>query len=178
MINVWFDGWEPVGRIVVVGTLAYLALVVLLRASGKRTLSQMNSFDFVITVALGATFGRVLTARSIPLAEAVTAFSLLVFLQFVVTALQIRSARFRDGVTAAPRLLAYRGQVMKGALHTERITESEVEAAVRKHGFGSLHEVEAVVIEADGRLAVVGKDRAGDRSALRPVDGYGRGETT
>ncbi|MFI7742547.1 hypothetical protein [Kocuria rhizosphaericola] len=38
----------------------------------------MNSFDFVITVAIGATFGRVLTARSIPLLEAVTAFALLV----------------------------------------------------------------------------------------------------
>ena len=47
-----FDGWEGVARVLVVGTIAYVALVVLLRVTGKRTLSKMNAFDLVVTVAL------------------------------------------------------------------------------------------------------------------------------
>lgn len=39
-------------RIVVVGPLAYLTLVAILRVSGKRTLAKLNAFDFVVTVAL------------------------------------------------------------------------------------------------------------------------------
>ncbi|KLU08983.1 membrane protein [Kocuria sp. SM24M-10] len=164
-----FDGWEPVARIVVVGTLAYTALVVLLRVSGKRTLSRMNSFDFVITVAIGATFGRVLTTRSVPLVEAVTAFALLITLQYVVTSLQIRSKRFSRLVTAEPALLLYQGRVLHDALRAERLTEKELEGAVRKHGMGSLQEAEAVVLEADGRLSVIGPDNAGD-GAILPHD--------
>ncbi len=170
MVNFFFDGWEPVARILVVGTLAYASLVVLLRVSGKRTLARMNSFDFVITVAIGATFGRVLTARSIPLLEAVTAFALLVTLQYVVTSLQLRSPRFRRLVTAEPTLLAFRGAVVHDALRRERLTETELLGAVRKHGLGSLEEAEAVVLEADGRLAVISSGNAGDGTALEDVD--------
>jgi len=38
-----FDGWAPVVRTLVLGTLAYVSLVFLLRVSGKRTLSKMNA---------------------------------------------------------------------------------------------------------------------------------------
>lgn len=49
-----FGEWEPVLRIVVVGTIAYAALVFIVRATGTRTLARMNSFDFIVTVAIGA----------------------------------------------------------------------------------------------------------------------------
>ena len=41
----FFDGWTGLLRVLVVGTLAYAALVLLLRVTGKRTLSKMNAFD-------------------------------------------------------------------------------------------------------------------------------------
>lgn len=72
MVHFFFNGWQPIVRIVVVGTLGYVTLILLLRVSGKRTLAQLNSFDFIITVALGASFGRILTARTVALAEAGT----------------------------------------------------------------------------------------------------------
>lgn len=61
-VSFLFGGWAPVLRVLVVGTLGYLALVAMLRWSTKRTLVQMSAFDFIITVALGASFGRILTA--------------------------------------------------------------------------------------------------------------------
>jgi uncharacterized membrane protein YcaP (DUF421 family) len=172
MVNFFFDGLEPIVRIVVVGTAGYVALVLLLRASGKRTLAQMNSFDFVITVAIGATFGRILTARSIPLAEAVTAFALLIGLQFLVSSVQTRWRSFASLVTAAPTLLYHRGQLQTASLRRVRLTEDELRAAVRKQGAGSLEEVGAVVMESDGGLSVVLSGHLSDGSAI-PT---GRGE--
>lgn len=169
-VNVFFAGWEPIGRILVVATLGYLALVVLLRVSGKRTLSRLNAFDFVITVALGATFGRVLTASSVALAEAVTAFAVLIALQAAVTGLKVRSPRFAGLVTAPPTLLWFRGQWLDAALRTERVTRDEVEATARLHGLGSLAEAEAVVLESDGRFSVVKAKSAGDGSTLSQVE--------
>lgn len=170
MVNVWFDGWQAIVRILVVGTLGYGALVVLLRVSGKRTLAQMNSFDFVLTVAVGATFGRVMTARSVSLAEAVTAFALLIGLQYVVTLLQVHSRFVAKAVTAAPTMVAYDGQAIADALRRQRLTEQELLAAVRKHGYGDLAGTAAVIMETDGQLTVLGPQRVGDRSALRPVN--------
>ncbi len=51
----------------VVVVLAYLALVFLLRISGKRTLSKMNAFDLVVTVALSSTLATMLLSKSVAL---------------------------------------------------------------------------------------------------------------
>ncbi len=64
-----FDGWVGIFRVAAAGTVAYLTLVLLLRISGKRTLSKMNAFDLVVTVALGSTLATVLLSSSVALAE-------------------------------------------------------------------------------------------------------------
>ncbi|SFG67473.1 protein of unknown function [Palleronia marisminoris] len=56
----------------------------------------------VVDVATGASFGRILTARNVALAEAVSAFALLVGFQFVVATLRYRSRRIEHLVTASP----------------------------------------------------------------------------
>jgi uncharacterized membrane protein YcaP (DUF421 family) len=73
----FFDSWFGLLRVVVVGTLAYVALVVLLRASGKRTLAKLNAFDLIVTVALGSTLATVLLSKSVALLEGLVAFILL-----------------------------------------------------------------------------------------------------
>ncbi len=170
-VNVLSSGWEPIARILVVAPLAYAALVVILRASGTRTLARLNQFDFVVTVAIGATFGRILTARSVGLAEAVTAFAVLVVLQYAVTSLQVRSPRFSKLLTAPPAMLYFRGTFLDDAMRANRVTRQELLGVARQHGLGSLEEAEAVVMQPDGRFAVVTPGNAGDGSALPPVTG-------
>ena len=165
-VNFFFDGWEPVARILVVGTVAYTALVLLLRVSGKRTLTQMNGFDFIITVALGATFGRMLTARDIPLIEAVTAFVLLMALQYAAGRMVVRYPRFARVVTAPPVVLYHQGVFRDDAMEREHFTKAELRTALRERGLGSFEHVAAIVLESDGQLAVIEESQIGDGSAL------------
>ncbi|MDN5761942.1 MAG: hypothetical protein L0H41_06465 [Microlunatus sp.] len=79
-----YDGWFGLVRVIVVGTCAYLALVLLLRVSGKRTLAKLNAFDFIVTVALGSTLATVLLSSSVALVEGILALALLVGLQYLV----------------------------------------------------------------------------------------------
>ena len=157
-------GWLPLARIVVVGTLMYIALVVLLRVSGSRTIASMRAFDFIVTVALGSVFGRALTAKGVSLAEAVVAFVLLIGLQYAVARLQVFSRPFARAVTNPPRLLYFRGEFQTDEMRRTRVTEQELRAVARKKGHGSMDEVEALVLEASGDVAVI--TTIGDGSAL------------
>lgn len=168
-VTFFFGGWESVLRVLVVGTLGYASIVVLLRATGKRTLASMNAFDFIVTVAIGSAYGRVLTAKGTPLADAVAAFALLVVLQYAVAWLKVRSRRFGQIITGSPTILLYRGQYLHPAMQRERVSEEEVRAAIREQRLGSADEVEAVVLETAGTLAVIPRSKAGDRSALPPL---------
>jgi uncharacterized membrane protein YcaP (DUF421 family) len=165
----FFDGWMPIARILVVGTLGYAALVLLLRGAGKRTMARMTTFDFVITVTLGAAFGRVLTTREVGLAEAIVAFVVLIVLQFAVTWIRARSPAFGRFIDSAPSLLFYRGRFLHDAMRRERVTESELQTTIRKRGIGSFTEVEAIVLEPDGRYAVIQSDTAGDGAAVEQL---------
>ena len=166
----FFDSWSGLVRVAVVGVLAYSGLVLLLRISGKRTLSKMNAFDLVVTVALCCTLATVLLSSSVALAEGLLAFALLIFLQFVVTWLSVRSSTFRRFVKNEPRLLFYDGGFLEGAMRAERVTEEEVEAAVRQQGLANLEEVGAAVLETDGSVTVVPRaDLGRDESALSNV---------
>lgn len=150
----FFNGWEGLARTALVGVLAYLALIVLLRMSGKRTLSKMNAFDLVVTVALGSTLATVLLSKDVALAEGVVAFAVLIGLQLSITWLSVRSRTVARFVKAEPTLLVHRGQYLPQAMRRERVLESEVLAAVRGQGMAAVDQVQAVVLETDGSFSV------------------------
>lgn len=168
----FFNSWETIVRTIIVGALAYIALVVLLRVSGKRTLTKMNAFDLVVTVALGSTLATILLSKDVALAEGVTAFALLILLQFLVTWLSVRSTRVRNMVKSEPTLLFYRGQVLQGALREQRVTAEEVRAAIRSAGKNQLEDIEAVILETDGSFSVVASAGEAATSVQQDVAGY------
>jgi uncharacterized membrane protein YcaP (DUF421 family) len=164
---VFFSGWDPVGRVLIVGVLAYAGLVLLLRISGKRTLSKMNAFDLVVTVALGSTLATILLSKDTALAEGLTAFALLIALQFAVAWSSRRAQWFNRLVKSEPALLLHRGEFLDSALRRERVTRQEVLAATRSSGARTLGEVAAVVLETDGSFSVVKRrDEADGASTL------------
>ena len=167
----FFDSWIGLLRVVVVGVLAYVALVLMLRVSGKRTLSKMNVFDLIVTVALGSTLASVLLSKDVALAEGVLALALLILLQFLVAWSSVRSSAFSRLVKASPRLLFSGGQYLSSAMRSERVTEAEVLAAMRASGMASLGEVGAVVLETDGSFTVLPRPIPDRQSTLKTVKG-------
>ena len=150
-----FDTWSGLLRIVVVGTAAYAALVLILRVSGKRTLAKLNAFDLVATVALGSTLATVLLSKSVALAEGLLGFALLVGLQYAVAWLSVRSPRFGAVVKSEPSLLLHRGRFLEGATRRHDVTAEEVGSALRSAGLARPDDAAAVVLGMDGSGSVV-----------------------
>jgi uncharacterized membrane protein YcaP (DUF421 family) len=170
MTAMLFDSWIGLGRVLLVGTLAYAALVAILRISGKRTLTKLNAFDLVVTVALGSTLATVLLSKSVALAEGVLAMALLVLLQYAIAWLSVRSPRFQNLVKSEPTLIAHQGRFLDGAMRDQRITREEVMAALRSNGIADPAQATAVILETDGTIAVIQGDRPeGPSSTLDSV---------
>lgn len=164
----WFDDLDAVWRILAVGTAAYIVLVVLLRATGKRTLSKLNAFDFVVTIALGSTLATVLLNADVTWTEGVTALALLAGLQLVVSWIVSRRPRLAGLVTSRASVVLRDGMPDPAALRRARLTRAELAQAVRRAGFGGFDVLAAVVLESDGSLSVVPASQRGDGSAIDP----------
>lgn len=167
----FFDGWDGLLRIVVVGVLSYAALILMVRVSGKRALSQMNAFDFVVTVALGSILATILLSQDVALTEGLLAFGLLLALQYLITWASVRSGTVRNLVKSEPSLLVRRGRFLTRAMKAARVTEDEVLSAARNEGIGSVENIEAVVLETDGTFSVLTEHGSGEDSTLKNVSG-------
>jgi uncharacterized membrane protein YcaP (DUF421 family) len=164
-----FDGWTPILRTVLVGTLAYAALVATLRVSGKRTLAKLNAFDLVVTVALGSSLATVLLSSDVALAQGAAAFLTLIGLQFAVAWASVRMPSVARLVRSEPTLLVRRGEVLPDALRRTRVTEAELRTVIRTSAHPDPDRVAAVILESDGSFSVIGTGNAGDW-AERAVD--------
>lgn len=160
-------------RTVVVGVLAYLALVAILRVSGKRTLSQLNAFDFIVTVALGSTLATILISKDVTFVQGVVAFLVLVGMQFAITWTSLRSSRVARAAKSEPTVVVREGRFLDAPMRRERLLEEEVMAALRRKGIGRIDEAEAVVLETDGSISVL--TEVGDSVSPRASASAGEG---
>jgi uncharacterized membrane protein YcaP (DUF421 family) len=159
MEDIIFQDGRSIIRIVVMSVCAYMALIFLLRLSGKRALGQMNAFDFVVTVAIGSTLSSVIISKDVTLAEGVTALGMLILLQYVLTRISLTFPAVEKLVKAQPSTLVKQGVMLKDCMHKERVTKDEIYSALRQGHMDDLEQVKSITLEANGQMTVVYKER-------------------
>src|SRR5438270_7229354 len=86
----FFDGWYNIERTVTLSIVGFVALIIMLRVSGKRTLSKLNVFDFVFVVACGSVFAASIIEKDVTLIEGIFALATLIGIQVVLAELAAR----------------------------------------------------------------------------------------
>lgn len=168
----FFESWDSIIRSLVITLLAYLILIFMLRVSGKRTLSKMNAFDFVITIALGSCLATVALDKSVPLADGASVFLLLILLQFIITWLSVRIDKVKKIITCTPTLLLYKGEMLKDVMKKERVTIQEMYVIARKNGFTDLKQIDAIVMETTGDLHLIASINHLDMQTMEDISNY------
>ncbi len=161
-----FGAWGDVLRVVVTCVAAYVGVVALVRISGKRTLAQLNAFDWIVTVAFGSILATTVLNADVALVEGFAAFVTLAALQFAVTWGSTRAPFAERLVKNEPALLVHCGKLLPDALRRERISEEEILQALRSNGAASIAALDAVVLETNGELSVLERADTGPRGSL------------
>lgn len=169
---------NPYLNTLILGTIAYVAIIFMLRISGKRTLAKWNSFDFVVTIAFGSVLASILLSTEDTFGQGIFGFALLVLFQYIITWIAVRSSWIQKLIKAEPALLLYRGQLKHDILQRERVAEGEVLAALRTSGISAMEDADAVVLETDGSFSVIQNIDDSSASALKDVKEFDRSAMT
>ena len=163
----FFESWSEIARIVTTTLIIYPFLILATHLVGKRSFAKMNNFDWIITVAAGSILGSAILLKDVVIVEVLVAVSLLLFLQYLLTWVSAHFSTFDKVVKTSPQLVFFDGEYIEAAMKDTRLTSTEVEASVRKAGFGDLSTVMAVVFEADGELSIVPKSKNYDQLIMK-----------
>lgn len=172
----FFESWAALGRTLVAGLCAYIAIVIFLRISGKRTLAKMNAFDLVVTIALGSTLSTVLLSKEVPITEGLLGMGLLILLQWIVASITLRSRFARKLLKSQPAEVFSNGRFREDQMRSERLGEDEIRAAIRNSGYADMAKIASVVLETDGSFSIIERrDEPPVDPALTDVKGWESG---
>ena len=157
MDMIFFDNIDKLGRIVLTTVMVYVLIVLVTKVSGKRSTSQLNNFDWIVTVMIGSLGASTILLKDVPFIEGVSSILVLYLLQFLVTKYASVSPQFSNFILSEPRIVFYQGQFLPDAMRSERLTRQEIECAMRSQGINNFDDVEAVVFESDAKLTIIPK---------------------
>ncbi len=157
MDSAWYAiDWSQVVGILVTVIGLYLALGVMIRINGLRSLTKMSSFDFVTTVAIGSLIATVVLTDRPSLLQGVVALAGLFALQGGVAFARRRVAT--SAIENQPILLMDGATILERNLASTRVTHGDLRAKLREANVLNLDQVVAVVLETTGDVSVLHGD--------------------
>jgi uncharacterized membrane protein YcaP (DUF421 family) len=161
-----YSGWRFPLRALIASVMMFLTLLAVIRLGGKRTLTKMNVFDFVFSVAIGSTVAATILSHDVSYVEGAVAVAAFAAMQTLFGMLSSRWTWLDSIINGRPSLLMRDGRFLHECMDREKISQEEVLCALRLHSISRFHDVAAVVLETDGQFSV-----------LRRTDGLARAET-
>lgn len=147
--------WHFVLRAVAI----YVLVIALVRFSGKRALGQFTPFDLVMLILIGNAVQNGINGGDNSLTGAGIMASTLIALNYAVAFVTSRSVRAERIVEGAPVVIARDGKLFERMLRRELISSSDFEEALRMNNIEDVSEVELALLETNGSISVVPKQR-------------------
>ena len=139
-------------------TAVFFFLWAVTRALGKRELAQMSAFELVLLITLGDLVQQGVTQEDYSVTGAFLAVGTIAFWVLVFGYIGFRFPGTRDVIEGIPVMVVRKGQPMEEAMRTERLTLGEILEAAREQGIKDLDEVEAAILDPDGKFAFIKVD--------------------
>jgi len=142
--------WEYAVR----GAMTYLALLLMMRLSGKRTIGQFTPFDLLVVMLLSESVSPGLTGGDHSVAGGMIVVVTLVALNVVIAFITARSKKAADLVEGTAVLLGRDGQIFRDALRRNHVPESDLEQALREADCPQ-EKMKYAFLEADGKITIL-----------------------
>jgi len=155
MYKIFESSFEDLIRIVGSIVLIYLLIILYTRFMGKRSTSQLNNFDWIVTVSMGSIVASTIVLKNVSVTEGGISIFILILLQYILTKCMYKSKFFRSIVKSTPQLLLFEGEFIDENMKKERILKPEVYAAIRQSGLKSVKQIYAIVLETNSKISVI-----------------------
>ncbi|MET0892816.1 MAG: YetF domain-containing protein [Pseudoxanthomonas sp.] len=143
--------WEFVLRALVV----YVALLVLVRLSGKRSVGQFTPFDMILLVLLGTAVQNSLIGEDVSLLGGLILAATLIGLNYLVGFITSRSAAADRLIEGVPVVLARDGKLFDRVLKRQLVSTADFEEAMRQAGCIERDQVKLALLETNGQITII-----------------------
>lgn len=136
--------------------IVYLLLLVVFRLSGKRSLAQITSFDFVLLLIIGEAVQQGLLGEDFSLTSAMLIVVTLVGMDIGISLIKQRSPWIDKIVDSVPLILVEEGRLHEDRMQKARVDLEDILAAAREtQGLERLDQIKYAILERSGGISVI-----------------------
>lgn len=134
----------------------YLFLLLIFRISGKRSLAQITSFDFVLLLVIGEASQQALIGKDYSIVTAMLAIATLMAVDIALSLIKDRAPKIERWLDDVPVIIVAHGKLLHERMQQERVDLDDVLAAARSlHGLQRLDQIQYAVLERNGRISII-----------------------
>jgi uncharacterized membrane protein YcaP (DUF421 family) len=134
----------------------YIALLIIMRIAGKRSLAQITTFDFILLLIIGEATQQALLGQDYSVTNALIVIVTLVLLDIGLSLLKRRSKAIDKLLEDTPLVIVDNGTPLKDRMKKARVDEEDVLSAARRlQGLERLDQIRYAVLERSGGITIV-----------------------
>jgi uncharacterized membrane protein YcaP (DUF421 family) len=142
-------------------TAIYVLILLVFRISGKRSLAQITTFDFVLLLIIGEATQQALLGNDFSLTNAALVIVTLVGLDIGLSLLKQRYPQLDKVLDDVPLVIVENGKPLKERMDRERVDEQDVLAAARElRGLERMEQIKYAILERSGGISIIPKQDA------------------
>jgi len=141
----------------VLNTIAvYVALLIVFRIAGRRSLGNITNFDMVVLLIISESVQQALIGDDYSLINAALVFVTLVVLDIGLSLLRLRFRKMDAYIQGVPTILIEEGKCQVDRMRRARVDLADImESARLKHGLERLDQIRYAVLETNGEISII-----------------------
>ena len=140
----------------------YLSSVVIMRAAGKKEVSQLELSELVTSFMVSEIACMPITDPEVPLYKAIVYSATVIAVNLILSKLSIRIPIIKHMVAGKPQFLIVKGKINKNEMYKAQVTLSELISAMRREGVCSIDKINYAVLESDGNISIIADEKEDD----------------
>jgi uncharacterized membrane protein YcaP (DUF421 family) len=132
----------------------YFVMLIMIRVLGKRSIGNFTAFDLLVALMVSDMIGDVIFG-DVPFSEGMAGILPIAALEYVGSWLSFMKPSLDRLIEGSPTVVMRDGQVDRHGLRRERLTEHDIDAALRHHGIDNRDDVRLATVEIDGKITVL-----------------------
>lgn len=135
----------------------YTIVIIIMRLMGKRQIGQLQPFELVIAIMVSDLASIPMQDIGIPLLYGIIPIITMLFIQVLLSYIQLKSELFRKLLCGKPSLLIKNGEIQMKELRYQRLNLNDLMEELRIMRYFNLEDIQYAVLETSGQISIITK---------------------
>jgi len=149
--------WMEVLDVIIRALVSLTALFLVTKLLGKKQVSQLSLFDYVIGISIGNFAAEMTINTDSQYLNGLTAIIVFGIIAYLVSYLTMKSIKLRRFFIGTPTILIQNGKIIENNLKKSKFDINDLLEECRGNGYFDLNKIEYALLEANGKLSVLPK---------------------